>query len=206
MSHQQDNRDLKISKSSHKDVKIWTGVATGAPLPTQHFPCNPGLMRAMASRLHHQACSLFNIVSLTCSFKLCRGARTYLQTVLLGPYLHTLSGAYLQTTYLGAYCFESCLLLRSLQAVGKDMPLRTFKLCPLGASCSSHGVGNVAVHLHIVSSGASRSSRGAGYVTKDTNITTYLHVGSVLYSFHFLSSRSYSIHSLSNVKGNRLRF
>ena len=62
MSHQPDNRDLKISMSSHKDVRIWMGLSTGAPLSTQHFLCNPGLMRTMASRLRHWALSSFKIV------------------------------------------------------------------------------------------------------------------------------------------------
>ncbi len=139
------------------------------------------------------------------TFKLCCVAHTYIQTMLLGTYLHALLGAFVQTASLGAYCFKLCLLVHSLQAVRQGMPLCTFKLCLLGASCSSHGAGYVATHLLIASSGVSHSSRGAGYDTTDTNGTTYLHAGSVLYSFHFLSSRSYSIHSLSNVKGNRSR-
>jgi hypothetical protein len=207
MSHQPDSRDLKISISSHKDVIICMEVSTGAPLSTQHFFCNPGLMWAMASRLRHQARSSFKIVSSVRTFKLHLWVLTYLQTVLSGMYLQIeLLGAYFQTVFLGAYCFKLCLLVCSAQAVGQGMPLRTFKSCPLGASCSSCGAGYVATHLQIMSSGVTRSSHGSGYVATDTNRITYLHVGSVLYSFHFLSSRSDSIHSLSYVEGNRLRF
>ncbi len=190
--------------SSHKDVRIWMGVSTGAPLLTQHFLYNPGLMRAMASRLHHW---VFKIVLLVHTFKLCCSVCAYIQTVLAGTKLQTmLSGMYLQTASLGAYCIKSCLLVHYIQAVGQGMPLHTFKSSSLGTSCSSHGAEHVAAHLQIMSSGASHSSRGAGYVPTNTNRTTYLHPGSIQYSFHFLSSRSYSIHSLSNDEEKRLRF
>ncbi len=66
------------------------------------FFCNPGLMRAMACRSHHWACSLFKIVSLAHTFKLCCGAHTYLQTMLLSTYLQALLGTNLQTTSLEA--------------------------------------------------------------------------------------------------------
>jgi hypothetical protein len=46
----------------------------------------------------------------------------------------------------------------------------------------------------------------SGYGATNTNRTAYLHAGSVQYSFHCVSSRSYNIHSLSNMEGNRLRF
>ncbi len=201
MSHQLDSRDLKISMSSNKDIRILMGVSTGAPLSTQHFPCTPGLMRAMASKLRHQARSSFKILSYAHTFKLCCWACTYLQTVSLGTYLQTvLLGTYLQTVSLGAYCFKLCLLVRSLQALVQGIPLRTFKLCPIGAFCSSRGAGYVAANLQIVSSGKSRSRRRAGCVATDTNRTIYLDAGSVLYSFHFQSSRSDSTYSLSNME------
>ncbi len=47
------------------------GISTGAPLSTQHFLCNSGLMRAMASTSHHWVCSSFKIVSSARTFKLC---------------------------------------------------------------------------------------------------------------------------------------
>ncbi len=46
-------------------------ISTGAPLSTQHFLCNSGLMRAMASTSHHWVCSSFKIVSSARTFKLC---------------------------------------------------------------------------------------------------------------------------------------
>jgi hypothetical protein len=129
MSHQPDNRDLKISMSSHKDVRIWMGVSTGAPLSTQHFFCNSGLMRAMASRSRHRACFFFKVVLSVHTFKLHHQAHTSLQAVLSGTDLQTpFLGAYHQTVSLGAYCFKSCLLMHSIQAVEQGIPLRTFKL------------------------------------------------------------------------------
>jgi hypothetical protein len=162
MSHQPDSRDLKISMSSHKDGRICMGVSTGAPLSTQHFLCHPGLMRAMASRLHHQVYSSFKIVLSAHTFKLRLWVRAYFQTMLSGMYLQiAVLGAYLQTASLGTYCF--------VHAMGQGMPLPTFKACPLGTSCSSRGAGYVAAHRRIVSSGSPRSSHGSGHVAMDTN-------------------------------------
>jgi hypothetical protein len=61
----------KISMSSHKDVKIWMDVSTGAPLSTQHFLCNTHLMKVIASRSHHRTHSSVKIVLLVHTFKLC---------------------------------------------------------------------------------------------------------------------------------------
>jgi hypothetical protein len=123
VSHQPDSRDHKISMSSHKDVRIWMGVSTGAPPSTQYVLSNPSLMRAMASISHHWVHFSFKIVLSVFTFKLHCQARTYLQTMLLGVYLQTvLLGAYLQTASLVAYCFKLCLLVRSVQAMGQGMP------------------------------------------------------------------------------------
>jgi hypothetical protein len=130
MSHQLDSRDLKISMPSHKDVRFWIGVSTGAPLSTQQFLCNPSLMRVMASRSYHQVHSSFKIMLWAC-FKLHSWACTYLQIMLLGINLQTvLSGIP-----------SNCILGRVL-----------LQIVSSGTFCSSCGAEYALVHLQVMSS------------------------------------------------------
>jgi hypothetical protein len=117
----------------------------------QCFLCNPGLMRAMASKSWHWAHYSFKITLFG----------MYLQTILLGEFLQTMGvGSYLHTMLLDAYLK---IMLLGMYSKIVSLGVYCFTLCLLAHPVQAVGAGYVDMHLQIVTSSVCHSSHGEKY-------------------------------------------